>query len=333
MHAESGVAIDEALPGEIVALTGLKTTGTGDTLCLKDAPIALESLQFPDPVITLTIEPASSADRDKLRAALARLEHEDPSFHVSEDADTGQWLIAGMGELHLEVLQHRLETEFHVKQRVGAPRVAYREAPRERGTGSMRIERPIGGKDVFGEVVIEVRPDPGQLAPRVEWGPECPVPEPFRKAVAETLRLDAHAGPRFGFPLIHTSIRIVGGATDPRRDSEIAFVQAASLALREAISSGNVALFEPLMSFEIQAPAEFASGIIADLNARRAEVSSVHADGPVRQVRGTVPLSKMFGYSTAVRSLSQGRAGFSMEPAGFREVPEGELEERGLVWR
>jgi elongation factor G len=332
MHAESGSALEKAGPGEIVALTGLKSTATGDTLCDKEAPIVLERLEFPDAVITLTIEPASSADRDKLRAALARLEHEDPSFHVHEDEDTGQWLIAGMGELHLEVVQHRLESEFHVRQRVGAPRVAYREAVLTRGRGQGRVERQIGGKDVFGAVQIEAAPDPDLLAPCVEWDPACPVPPAFRRAIAETLGLDAHAGPRFGFPLIRTRICVVGGASDPRRDSEIGFVQAASLALREALSEGKVALFEPLMSFEILAPAEFASGIIADLNARRAEVSEVQADGVFRVVQGSVPLSKMFGYSTAVRSLSQGRAGFTMEPAGFREVPEAELEDRGLVW-
>jgi elongation factor G len=333
MHAESGTALEKAGPGEIVALTGLKATATGDTLCAKDAPIALESLEFPDAVITLTIEPSSSADRDKLRSALARLEHEDPSFHVREDEDTGQWLIEGMGELHLEVLRHRLENEFHVKQKVGAPRVAYREAVLAAGCGRNRVDRTIGGKEVFGEVEVSVEPDPELAAPRVEWSPACPVPAPFRKAVAETLALDAHAGPRFGFPLIRARIRVIGGASDPHRDSEVGFVQAASLALREALAAGKVALFEPLMSFEIQSPAEFSSGIIADLNSRRAEVSEVQADGAFRVIHGTVPLSKMFGYSTAVRSLSQGRAGFSMEPAGFREVPEEELEARGLVWR
>ncbi len=333
MHAESGVALESAGPGEIVALTGLKATATGDTLCSKDAPIALESLEFPDAVITLTIEPASSADRDKLRAALARLEHEDPSFHVREDEDTGQWLIAGMGELHLEVVQHRLANEFKVKQKVGAPRVAYREAVLAAGRGRSRVERPIGGKDVFGDVELVVEPDASLLAPRVEWEAAAPIPSPFRKAISETLALDAHTGPRFGFPLIRARIRVVGGASDPRRDAELGFVQAASQALREALGTGTIALFEPLMSFEIQAPAEFASGIIADLNARRAEVNEVQADGELRVVKGTVALSKMFGYASAVRSLSQGRAGFSMEPAGFREVPESELESRGLVWR
>jgi elongation factor G len=238
-----------------------------------------------------------------------------------------------MGELHLEVLRHRLENEFHVKQKVGAPRVAYREAVLAAGCGRNRVDRTIGGKEVFGEVEVSVEPDPELAAPRVEWSPACPVPAPFRKAVAETLALDAHAGPRFGFPLIRARIRVIGGASDPHRDSEVGFVQAASLALREALAAGKVALFEPLMSFEIQSPAEFSSGIIADLNSRRAEVSEVQADGAFRVIHGTVPLSKMFGYSTAVRSLSQGRAGFSMEPAGFREVPEEELEARGLVWR
>ncbi|HEV8111231.1 MAG TPA: elongation factor G [Planctomycetota bacterium] len=332
MHAESGVALDAAGPGEIVALTGLKVTATGDTLCAKEAPIALESLEFPDAVITLTIEPASAGDRDKLRAALARLEHEDPSFHVREDEDTGQWLIAGMGELHLEVVQHRLANEFKVKQKVGAPRVAYREAVLAPGRGRSRVERPIGGRDVFGDVEILVAPDETLLAPRVDWDEPCPIPAAFRKAIAETLALDAHTGPRFGFPLIRARIRVVGGASDPRRDSEIGFVQAASQALREALSAGAIALFEPLMSFEIQAPGEFSSGIIADLNARRAEVTEVQADGELRVVKGSVALSKMFGYASAVRSLSQGRAGFSMEPAGFREVPEAELESRGLVW-
>ncbi len=239
MHAESGAAVERAGPGEIVALTGLKSTATGDTLCIRSAPIALESLVSPDAVITLTIEPSSSADRDKLRAALARLEHEDPSFHVREDEDTGQWLIEGMGELHLEVVRHRLENEFHVKQKVGAPRVAYREAVLAPGRGRTRVERTIGGKDVFGEVEVEVAPAPDLPAPQVEWSASCPVPPAFRKAVAETLALDAHAGPRFGFPLIHANIRVIGGSSDPHRDAEVAFVQAASLALREALAAGG----------------------------------------------------------------------------------------------
>jgi elongation factor G len=332
MHAEAGAALESAGPGEIVALTGCKWTGTGDTLCDKAAPIVLERLEFPLPVIALVIEPSSAADRDKLHLALARLEREDPTFHVSEDADTGQWLISGMGELHLEVAQHRLLNEFHVKPNVGQPRVAYREAVVAPGRGRGKIDRLQGTKDVFGCVEIEVRPDPQHAAPHVEWSGPAAVPEAFRKAVTETLLLDAQSGPRFGFPILQTAIHVVGGESDPRRDAEMAFTQAANLALRAALDAAEVVLVEPLMSFEIQTPAEFSSGIIADLNARRAEVVNVQAEGPLRTIGGTVPLSQMFGYSTAVRSLSQGRASFSMLPAGFRRVPDEELAARGLVW-
>jgi elongation factor G len=332
MHAESGVALDEAGPGEIVALTGCKATGTGDTLCDKMAPVVLERLEFPLPVIALVIEPSSSADREKLRLALARLEREDPTFHVSEDADTGQWLISGMGELHLEVAQHRLENDFHVKPNVGKPRVAYREAVVSPARGSGKVDRQLGGKEVFGAVEIEAAPDPEHLAPTVHWANGVPVPAAFRAAIGDTLLLDAQVGPRFGFAVIQTRITVVGGASDPRRDAEMAFTQAANIALRAALESAEVTLLEPLMTFEIQTPAEFSSGIIADLNARRAAVEEVRADGPLRTISGEVPLSQMFGYSTAVRSLSQGRASFSMTPAGFRSVPADELAARGLVW-
>jgi elongation factor G len=332
MHAESGVALESAGPGEIVALTGCKWTGTGDTLCDKAAPIVLEALAFPLPVIALVIEPSSAVDRDKLHLALRRLEREDPTFHVTEDADTGQWLISGMGELHLEVAQHRLESEFHVKPNVGKPRVAYREAVVAPGRGRGKVDRQLGGKEVFGAVEVEVRPDPESAAPNVSWSNDCPIPQTFRKAVSETLLLDAEVGPRFGFPILQTSIEVVGGETEPRRDAEMAFTQAANQALRAALDAAEVVLVEPLMTFEIQTPAEFSSGIIADLNARRAEVADVQAAGPLRAISGTVPLSQMFGYSTAVRSLSQGRAGFSMHPAGFRRVPAEELAARGFVW-
>ncbi len=333
MHAQSGEALEGAGAGDIVALTGLKHTATGDTLCAKGAPVVLEPLVFPDPVLSLVIEPASSADRDKLRAALQRIEHEDPTFHLREDAETGQWIVSGMGELHLEVARHRLESEFKVAARVGTPRVAYREALLAGARGSGRVERQVGGKDVFGAVDVEIVPDPELERARIEFGPACPVPQGFRRAVTESLALEAQTGPRFGFPMVHLAVAVTGGASDPRRDAELGFVQAASQALRNALAASEVGLFEPLMAFEIQTPAEFASGIIADLNARKAEVGEVLSEGGFRTIRGSVPLSQMFGYSTAVRSLSQGRAGFSMTPAGLRHVPESELEARGLVWR
>jgi len=332
MHAQAGEAVPRAAAGDIVALTGLKSTATGDTLCAKDAPIVLERLDVPDPVLSLVIEPASSADRDKLRAALARLEHEDPTFRLREEPETGQWIVSGMGELHLEVARHRLETEFKLAVETGAPRVAYREALLAGARGSARVEKQVGTKEIFGAIELEILVAPDLDRPRIEWGPGCPTPEPFRRAVAEALGLEAQTGPRFGHPLVHIAIRIDGGESDPRRDAELGFVQAAVTALRQALEGSKIGLFEPRMAFEIQTPADFSSGIIADLNSRKASVEEVRSEGPWRTILGNVPLSRMFGYSTAVRSLSQGRASFTMLPAGLRHVPEDELVARGLIW-
>ena len=332
MHADERQALEVAGPGEIVALTGCKQTGTGDTLCDRAGNIALERLEFPDPVITKVVEPAESADRDKLQSALDRLAFEDPTFHVREDEETGQWLIAGMGELHLEVLQHRLEREFRVQARVGEPRVAYREALLGAARGEGKVDRPLGGKEVYGEVGIELEPVEGGGAARVEWVEESGVPAEFHPVVEEALLLGAQNGPRFGFPLLGVRVRVVGGGSAPGKDAEVGFAQAAASALRSALSQASIDLLEPLMSFTIETPADFASGIIADLNGNRAEIGEVLAEGELRRVLGTVPLVRMFGYSTRLRSLSQGRAGFVMSPAGFRSVPEAELEQRGLTW-
>lgn len=341
MHADERQAVDAAGPGEIVALTGLKWTGTGDTLCAPARPVLLEPLRTPEPVISMVVEPRSTADRDKLRLGLERLAHEDPSFHQREDEASGQWVIAGMGELHLEICRHRLESEYKVQANIGRPRVAYRESVREPGTGQARIQRLIAGQQVFGAVELEVLPvvaEPGSAASAgrggvtVEWVPECPIPAHLVDPIEESLRLAAQTGPLFGFPLVDARIRVTGGGSNPQQDSEVAFVQAANQALRKALDTATVELIEPLMAFEIESPAEFASGIIADLNARRAEVGGVEADDNLRTVTGSVPLAHMFGYATVVRSLSQGRAGFSMQPSGFRPVPPEELEARGLTW-
>jgi elongation factor G len=332
MHADARTAVEVAGPGEVVAVTGLKFTGTGDTLCTRAEPIQLEGLVFPEPVISLVVEPRSTGDRDKLRLALERLSREDPSFHAREDEDTGQWLVAGMGELHLEVVMHRLASEYNVEVASGAPRVAYRETVREAGRGSARVDKVLGGKQVFGAVELELRPAPDTSGVGLEWAPDCPVPAPFRAAVGEALLLSAQVGPRLGYPLVNALVRVTGGESRPRLDAEIGFVQAATAALRQAMAQAQVELQEPVMAFEIEAPAEFTSGIIADLNSRRAEVGGLSAAGPLRSIVGRVPLARMFGYSTAVRSLSQGRASFSMQPAGFRVVPEADLAERGLTW-
>jgi len=342
MHADRRSALSQALPGEIVALTGCKLTVTGDTLCEHDEPVLLERPVFPEPVITRVVEPESAGDRERLRSALERLSFEDPTFVVREDPETGQWFIAGMGELHLEIKEHRLLSEFRLRVRVGQPRVAYREAVTVPARGSGRVDRVLGGTHVRGAVDLELAPLPAPEAgsplaegggtTRVEWDPASTVPAEYRQAIAESLVMEAQNGPRFGFPLSGVRLRLSGSEPPGESDAEAGFIQAASLALRAALAEAQVALIEPLMAFEIGAPAEFMSGIIGDLNARQAAIRDLSADGEWRVVQGTVPLFHVFGYATTVRSLSQGRASFALTPAGYRPVPEAELEGRGLTW-
>jgi elongation factor G len=341
MHADQKTPLESAGPGEIVALTGCKFTVTGDTLCEHYEPILLEPPIFPEPVITRVVEPVSSGDRERLREALERLCFEDPTFRVREDEETGQWLIAGMGELHLEIKEHRLQQDFRLAVRVGQPRVAYREAVLSGATGEGRVDRVLGGTRIFGAVRLSLEPPSGAFEAgkgggprrlRIEWASACPVPERFRRPLEEALALEAEVGPRFGFPLSGVRISVVGGESRPEIDAEAGFVQAASQALRTALSAAEIALLEPVMAFEIGAPAEFMSGIIGDLNAKKAEIRDLSADGEWRRVEGTVPLFHVFGYATTLRSLSQGRASFGLTPAGFRRVSEEELPSRGLTW-
>jgi len=333
MHADHRQPLESAGPGEIVALSGCKLTGTGDTLCDRADPIVLERLLFPEPVITKVVEPKATGDRDKLRAALERLQHEDPTFRVREDDETGQWLISGMGELHLEVLQHRLAAEFRVEAAVGEPRVAYRESALGVASGAAHVERVLGTKEVYGAVELELRPAAVDSAPpEVRWADGGVIPEAMRPAVEQALRAGLDSGPRFGFPMVGVEVHITGGASDPTRDSDIAFGQAANAALREALGAARVQVLEPVMAFDVRSPEEYVSGIIADLNSHGAEIRDVVAEGESRAVTGTVALAHMFGYTTSLRSLSQGRASFSMQPAGFRALEPDELVARGLVW-
>ena len=343
MHADTRHALDEAGPGEIVALTGCKFSSTGDTLCEYEEPLHLERPHFPDPVITRVVEPSATGDRDRLRAALDRLAFEDPSFRITEDEETGQWLIAGMGELHLEIKEHRLLEDFHLPVKVGRPRVAYREAPLGQGRGSGRVDRTLGGTRVFGAVDLQVDPlfeagddgrwltGPAGPAP-IAWDAECLVPGKFRPAIEEALGMESQVGPIFGFPMTGLSIRITGGESSPERDTEMGFVQAASQALRAALQGAKIALLEPLMAFEIESPSEFMSGIIGELNSKQAEITDVKVGEGTRKVVGRVPLFHMFGHASTLRSLSQGRASFSLTPAGFRPVPPEDRVARGLTW-
>ena len=331
IHADGGEDVKEVVAGDIVAAVGPKGTGTGDTLCSEGWGVVLESVEFPEPVITRVVEPVSANDRDKLRAGLERLAHEDPSLQVVEEEDSGQWSVSGMGELHLEVVEHRLRDEFHVDARVGKPRVAYREAitKTQRGTGN--VDRTIGGKDVYARITVEA--SPAQAGGEViTFDPGCDLGEKWRAGLESALLQEAGVGPRFGFPLDGVAVRVLDVESRETSESEAGYGLAGISALREALSGADVVVQEPLMRFSIEVPGEFSSGVIADLNTRLAEIDAVVAEGEMTQIGGCVPLSAMFGYSTAVRSLSQGRADFSMEPAGYRAMEERELEARGLIW-
>jgi len=330
VHADHGAALESAGAGDIVALVGLKDTGTGDTLCDRAEPVLLEPPHFPEPVMTLVAEPASADDRPRLRDALAALGREDPTLRIVEDEGSGQWTISGMGELHLEVLTHRLAQEFHVEPRTGPPRVSFREALREPVRRAKRIERSLAGRDVVGAVTLKAAPADEGVS--VRWDPAIDLPAGARAAVEEALRAEASSGPRFGFPLVGLTVAVVAAERHRERESDAAYAMAAAEALREALAEGGTRVLEPRMALEVQTPEEFAGGILADLLARHAEVGDVRSEGDLRTITGTAPLARMFGYSTAVRSLSQGRAGYSLSPAGFVEVPESELESRGLSW-
>ncbi|MCH2105769.1 MAG: elongation factor G [Planctomycetes bacterium] len=331
IHADGGEDVKEVVAGDIIAVVGPKATGTGDTLCSEGWGVVLETVEFPDPVITRVVEPSSANDRDKLRQGLERLAHEDPSLRVVEEEDSGQWSVSGMGELHLEIIEHRLRDEFKVDARVGKPRVAYREAITQTSKGEASVDRVIGGKDVYAKVAVEVSPA-GLAGEGVQFDPGCSLGEKWRHGLENALLQEAGVGPRFGFPMDGVSVRVLSTECRDGNESEAGYGLAGISALREALGGAGVAVQEPLMHFTIEVPGEFSSGVIADLNTRSAEINEVVAEGEMTQIGGLVPLSAMFGYSTAVRSLSQGRADFSMEPAGYRGLEERELEARGLVW-
>ena len=339
MHADARHPLELAVAGEIVAVQGLHAALTGDTLCALDAPIVLEGLTYPEPVIAMVLEPSSSSERDKLRAGLLRLTREDPTLRAEEDPAAGQWTVSGMGELHLEVALERLRREFRVDVAMGAPRVAYREAVRRGAAptrGAQTVERTFGGEVQFGSAALELSHEPpsadGAAVVRVDWSSACLVPPPYRQAIEDALRSACEVGPRLGFPLVGAHIEMVGGESRSGSDTELAFVQAAIAALREAAGSADVEILEPVVALEVTVPAEFSSGVIADLHARRAEIESVESVGSQRRVLGLAPLHKLMGYSTVVRSLTQGRADFTLRPRGHRPVSDAELKLRGLAW-
>jgi elongation factor G len=323
MHANEREAVERAMAGDIVALVGLKETATGDTLCDRKAPIVLEAMHFPEPVMSMRIEPRTNADRDRLTQALALLAREDPTFRVKTAADTGETLIEGMGELHLEVLTHHLLRDLGVDASVGKPRVAYRQTVAATGEGEATFERQIASKTHAATVRLSVEPAPGSGTVQfVNAASAQAVPPAAAAAVERGVRGAAQGAAGFAWPAIDVKVTLLGGRThDLVPPSDIAFEAAAGQAYERAFDAAVPVLLEPAMRLEVHTPADFTGEVLADLNRRRVVIESSDQAGEVRILVGRAPLSAMFGYSTAVRSLTQGRAGYSMEPYGYEPVP------------
>jgi elongation factor G len=323
MHAASQEDIEEIHTGDIVAAVGLKHTRTGDTLAADKAPIQLESMTFPEPVIAVAIEPKTKSDQDKLGNALARLAEEDPTFTVRSDEDTGQTIISGMGELHLEVIVSRLLREFKVEANVGRPQVAYRETIK-RGVSSfkLRLKRQTGGSGMFAEIVIDLEPlTPGsgfEFVDKVKGGK---VPREYIPAVEKGLRDALDGGVLAGYPLVDLRATLTDGSSHAVDSSEMAFRIAGSMALKDAARAAGVKLLEPVMELEVVTPEDYMGDVIGDLSSRRGKVEAMDSRGNARVVTALVPLAEMFGYATDLRSRTQGRAVYTMQFHSYQEVP------------
>jgi elongation factor G len=322
LHAETREDVEVLYSGEIGAVAGLKQVTTGDTLCAEHQPIELERIRFPEPVMSMAVEPKSQADRDKLNEALQALATEDPTCVVSTDPDTGQTLLSGMGELHLDILRDRMFREFKVQANAGKPMVAYRETVTGTGRAEHRFERDIGGQRQFGHVIIEVEPAERGAGNAIEFDvPAGRIPADFRPGVEEGIRDGLITGVVANYALTDVRVRVVGGGFDPQASTDVAFRTAAVMALRAAAKAAGPVLMEPIMALEIVTPAESMGDVLSDLNSRRGHIHDMVGKATVQVIHARVPLAELFGYSTAIRSLTKGRASYTMEPACFDLVP------------
>jgi elongation factor G len=322
MHANHREEIDQVYAGDIAAAVGLKDTFTGDTLSDPDHPIILENISFPEPVIEVKIEPKTKADQDKLAIALQRLAEEDPTFKVHTDAESGETLIAGMGELHLDVLVDRMVREFKVAANVGRPQVAYRETIRRAAEGNGRFIRQTGGKGQYGHAVITLEPlEKGAGYEFVDKIVGGTIPREFIKSVNQGIREALESGIYANVPMVDVRATLFDGSYHEVDSSEMAFKIAGSMAAKDAVSKADPTILEPMMRVEVTLPGEFIGDVIGDLNSRRGQVEGMDERGTTQVVRAFVPLAAMFGYATDLRSMTQGRASYSMELSHYAEVP------------
>ena len=322
MHSNKREEIEAAEAGDIIAVAGMRFAVTGDTITELDSPVLLERIVFPEPVISVVIEPRTAADLDKLTVALEKLALEDPSFRVSQDTETGQTLIQGMGELHLEVIVDRLLREFKVDAAVGRRRVAYRETLTSAASAEGRFEREAPQKPQYAHVIVSVEPaERGAGISVVVDAPENEIPEAFKAAAEQGARSATEAGQLTGFPLMDLSIRVTGGSFVEGVSAESAFRVAASIATRDALGEGGITILEPIFAVEVVVPEEYMGDIIGDVTRRRGHITEMVDEPGTKVIKAMVPLAEMFGYATDVRSMSQGRASYTMVFAEYAPVP------------
>ena len=334
MHANHREDIETVYAGDIAAAVGLKEVTTGDTLCDMDNPVILESMEFPEPVIDIAIEPKDKVAQEKMGIALAKLAEEDPTFRVHTNQETGQTVIAGMGELHLDIIVDRLKREFKVEANVGKPQVAYKETIRNAVRVEGKFIRQSGGKGQYGHVWLEMEPlEPGkgiEFESKIVGGS---VPKEYVKPIEAGIREAAESGILAGYPVIDFKATLVDGSYHEVDSSEMAFKIAASMAFKEGCRKAKSVILEPIMKVEIVVPEEYMGDVIGDVNSRRGKMEGMEARNGMQEIKAFIPLSEMFGYATDLRSKTQGRGTYSMEPSHYEEVPksvhESIVSERG----
>jgi elongation factor G len=323
MHANHREEIKQSFAGDIVAAVGLKHTKTGDTLCDEKDPIVLERMTFPEPVIWIAIEPKTKADQEKLSQGLNNLADEDPTFKIRSDQDTGQTLIGGMGELHLEIIVDRLKREFRVEANVGRPQVAYKETIRKKVESEGKFVRQSGGRGQYGHVWIEVEPNEKgagyEFEDKIVGGV---VPKDYIPSVSQGIKEALRSGVIAGYPVEDVKVRLFDGSYHDVDSSEMAFKVAGSMAVKAAMKKADPVLLEPVMNVEVITPEEYMGDVMGDLNSRRGHIKGIEPRRDAQVIRARVPLAEMFGYATTLRSMSQGRALYTMQFAYYEEVPQ-----------
>jgi elongation factor G len=322
MHAERREDVSEVRVGDIAAAVGLRSASTGDTLCDPAAPIQLETITFPEPVVSVSVESRTRAGEDKLQESLQKMSEEDPTLRVSVDSELGQTILSGMGELHLEIVADRIRREFKVEANLGSPRVAYREAVTRQAKGEGRFVRQTGGRGQYGHAILEIEPlERGTgfvFESRVRGGS---IPNEYIPGVQKGVQEALTTGPLSGFPVVDVKATLLDGSYHDVDSSEMAFRVAGSMALKSALSRAGLVLLEPVMRLEVVTPGEFLGDVLGDLGRRRSNIRSIEGEGDIQVVRTNLPLGESFGYANALRSLTQGRAGHTMEFYRYEEAP------------